>query len=179
AHVTPAMLLVAGNNQQFSAFTASVARSDDASAAPAPGDSVRPQEAPGSAGDLARWDPPEGDDPDAAAWTHPVLRALRVRVVGADDQPAFGIPVRIKGAREGSPVLAGPKFTTSDGRVRFPIDVRMEQQHEILVAARAVPGRAASVPAKVVLDQPTDVVVAIDAGIRGAISVTDPDGRPA
>jgi hypothetical protein len=172
-----AIALVAGSNPAVSAFIAGVAgiETDDADAAAPAAPPTRVLAA--SAGDAASWDPDDGEDPDAGSWTDPVVRSLRVRVMAADGAPAHGVPVAILGARDGHPLIAGPKATNADGRVRFPIGVEMEQQHDVLVAARAIPGRAGVTPAKVVLDQSTDVTLTIDAGIRGLIHVVDPDGR--
>jgi hypothetical protein len=122
------------------------------------------------------WD--AEDDSDAAVWADPAVRPLRVRVLGSDQAPVGGVPVTVLAKGGSSLVLAGPKMTNAEGRVRFPIDVSMEQQHEILVAARAIPGRAAESAVKVAVDQAADVTLVVETGIRGLIHVVDPDGRP-
>jgi hypothetical protein len=128
--------------------------------------------------DGGAWDPDDDDDPDATAWADPAVRPLRVRLTDTEQGAVAGVPVVVLGRGESAPVLAGPKLTNAEGRVRFPIDLAMEHVHEVVVAARAVPGRAAATSVKVALDQPSDVTLVVDAGIRAIVTVLDPDGRP-
>lgn len=159
------------------AFIADLTGHDDGDAnhALATGTAAEPASFPIDAG---AWGPDDGDDPDAAAWADPAVRPLKVRVTGIDQAPVPGVPVVVLGRAENGPVLAGPKITNAEGRVRFPIDLAMEQVHEVVVAGRAVPGRAATASVMVALDQPSEVTLVLDAGIRASIAVVDPEGRP-
>lgn len=170
--------MVVGGNNPVSSFIAGVAGRDRAEAATGATPGTPGSQGPASANDGAAWDPDDGDDPDAAVWADPVVRPLRVRLVTADGSAAFGVPVAVVGKGDGGPILAPPKLTNADGRVRFPIDIAMEQEHEVVIAARAVPGRTATTNVKVALDQTTDVTLTIDGGIRASIQVFDPEGRP-
>jgi hypothetical protein len=177
ALVTAAVVLIAGGGRPVVAFIADLTGHEDGSVErplPAGAPSV-PMPFPIDAG---AWGPDDGDDPDAAAWADPAVRPLKVRVTGLDQTPAPGVPVVILGRAENGPVLAGPKLTNSEGRVRFPIDLAMEQVHEVVVAGRAVPGRAATVAVTVALDQPSEVTLPLDVGIRASIAVVDVEGRP-
>jgi hypothetical protein len=178
AMITAAVALIAGNPGRDSSPGGDLAGAGVAKASFVRHQGPRRIESSGAGTDDAAWDPEDGPDQDAAAFADPLVRSLRVRVVGQDGAPAFGVPVAILDAGDGALLLAGPKFTNADGRVRFPIDVAMDQRHEVLVAARAVPGRAAAVPGHLTLDRATDVTLAIDAGVRALVQVVDPDGRP-
>jgi hypothetical protein len=132
----------------------------------------------GSSG--AAWDDPDdADDPDRAAFADRAVKPLRVRVVGTDGRPAGGVPVAVLRGDDASVPMAGPKYTNAEGRVRFPIDVAMEREPAIVVAARAMPGHAAAITVSVALDQPADAHLVVDCGIRAAVAVVDPEGRPA
>jgi hypothetical protein len=171
-----AVALVVDGDNPVAAFIADMAGNDDGG--PAAAASSPSGLAPGAraaAGSIQQAE--DADDADATAWLDPAIHPLRVRLVDANQAPVGGVPVFVLGAGEGGPVLAGPKTTNADGRVRFPIDLAMEQEHDVVVAARAVPGRAATAPAKVALDRESEVTLTIDAGIRASIQVLDPEGR--
>ena len=177
ALVAAAVVLVAGGGRPVAALLADIAGSRRAGLRR--GSGRRPLPSPRrSPRDGAAWDLEDADDPDAAAWVDPAVRPLRVRLTDAQNAAVGGVPVVVLGRGENGPVLAGPKMTNSDGRVRFPIDLAMEQVHDVVVAARAVPGRAATTSVKVGLDRDSDVTLTLDAGIRATIIVLDPEGRP-
>ena len=171
-----AVALVVDGDNPVAAFIADMAGNDDGGPADAAGSPSR-LVARRSRGRWPIQQAEDADDPDATAWLDPAIHPLRVRLVDANQAPVGGVPVFVLGAGEGGPVLAGPKTTNADGRVRFPIDLAMEQEHDVVVAARAVPGRAATAPAKVALDRESEVTLTIDAGIRASIQVLDPEGR--
>jgi hypothetical protein len=177
AFLAAAVALIVDGKNPVAAFIADMAGSDGTDAHDA-GPARAGSPATASTADGAPWDGDEADDPDAAAWLDPGVRPLRVRVLDPNQAPVGGVPVFVLGSGTSGPVLAGPKTTNAEGRVRFPIDLAMEQEHDVVVAARAVPGRAATVAAKVAIDRESDVTLALDAGIRASIQVLDPEGRP-
>ena len=143
ALVAAAVALVAGGGRPVAAFIADVTgcADDRRTVADATAAAVR-RTAPVRA-DGAAWDRDDGDDADAAGLGRPRRAAAPGPPHRAPSRRAVGgVPVVVLGTGENGPVLAGPKMTNSEGRVRFPIDLAMEQEHEVVVAARAVPGRA-------------------------------------
>ena len=130
-----AVALIAGGAHPVAAFIADMAGNDDFGSSGVTGPSAGSVVGFASI-DGKAWDPDDGDDPDASAWLDPAVRPLRVRLVGLDQTPLGGVPVVVLGSGQAGPVLAGPKMTNADGRVRFPIDLVMEQEHDVLIAAR-------------------------------------------
>ncbi|HYC76456.1 MAG TPA: carboxypeptidase regulatory-like domain-containing protein [Planctomycetota bacterium] len=119
------------------------------------------------------------DDPEAAdAWTDPAVRPLTVTVVDLEGRPTPGVPVRVASARLDGPVLATPRTTRRDGRVRIPIDLAMDREGEVVVAARVRPGAAAWTAVRVDLSRAADAVLRLDAGAAATLRLTAPDGEP-
>jgi hypothetical protein len=117
------------------------------------------------------------DDPDLPdASIVAGVQALTVAVVDFADRPVAGVPVVLLGGRADATTLAGPKYTGSAGRARFPIDVALERESDVVVAARAIPGGAVWTTTKAALDRPADVTLKIDAGLAASVRLLEPEG---
>lgn len=119
------------------------------------------------------------DDPDAA---EPALEKgvnpIIVLVTDLADRPLAGVPVVLLSAKADGPTLAGPRYTKSDGRARFPTDLALEREGDVVVAARALPGTAVWGVVKAALDRPAEVALKVEPGLAAAVRLFDPDGAP-
>ena len=121
-------------------------------------------------------DPDDPDQPDT--WADPAIKPLTVLVVDLEDRPLGGVPVIVLGAATDGGTVAGPKLTRRDGRARFPVDLALEREGDLIVAARAMPGAAAFAPVSVTLGHASDVRLKVDPGLVAAVRVLDPEGLP-
>ncbi len=121
----------------------------------------------------------EDDEPDRPEprWPDAGTHALVVKIEDAQGRSLPGIPVAALGARDNGPVLGGPRVTRMDGRVRFPLDLRFEQEEQVLVVARSMPGSAVTRTLNISLDRDHDVLIAIDPGLIAEVRLVEPDGE--
>ena len=90
--------------------------------------------------DGAAWDPDDGDDPDAAVWADPVVRPLRVRSSRPTRRRSRAFRSSSSARATADPSSRARRSRTRTAGSGFPIDLAMEQEHEVVIAARAVPG---------------------------------------